>query len=998
MTKNFTLFDWHSPFLPALVDYICEQTDNNPGLSIIILPHDRPRRYLIDLLRKSEKIKKPALLPHMFTIKEVIGLFCAQNTNILQNASLLDQVFLLYKAVQHVAHHEGSSLGQHFAHMDLARFLPWGTRLATLFEEYMLEDIEVKAIEHVEGEVSAQAAALLSFLGQIHNRYLKLLHKEMWTSQGLNALLASKEDHIPSLIDTKNIENRHTFIAGFFELHRTENIILKKLWQNGAHICLHTDPNIVHSSNSRSLLQENAHWSCQSHAKWIRNWQAKSQIYMQSEPRKPRMHFVSGYDLHSQLLSAKEILNEKNNTQSTAIVLTTPGLLMPMLHHLPEQDFNVSMGYPLNKSALFALIDAITNLHKNSRQKNTTNTTQGNTYYWRSLLHCIRHPYIQMLKTLPAQGEFDNHNAQSIRHIWHSMEKILRRSSRFVCPEKLLQDSLKQIEHTNQEQIDLIDDVLKAILENFASINTTQSLAQALMNLCQILLNYGYDIWQNSPLDAEALYRLVQNIIPSLKGSALAHEVMPSSTLFLLLQHLMQDERVPFEADPITGLQVLGLLETRLLHFEQVIIIDATDDVIPGFAAQDPLLPDALRHMLGLPDSTKREQNIAYNLYRLLAASNNVHFFWQEGTNNSSLFDGKKSRSRFIDTAIWQEEQELGYIIKNNDHPLKTVPCMVSPISRKSYAINVNKILQEKILLKLNSGIAPTSLDTYMHCPQRFAWQYIYNLAPLEEVNEVYDPLEVGRLLHQVLYDIYAPFKGTDVYAANIDMQLVDKHFQECLAKFELNLSPDSLIMLNLAGPMRLKRFLQNQPPLTHILALEQNLSVPIMQSNMHNNMSLKLNGILDRVDLRHINKQGRSIVLDYKTGKLQRIKREVWEDNNLWQELSSWKPQLNNGNDLLKEISNSFNSIQLPCYLLLCANNFKVPVTDAAWVNLAENGEEVFLFGEDMDEHLREQIISEQIPLLLKFILKHMSVATSLEPHEGEHCKFCPYTALCFK
>ncbi len=999
MTKPFTIFNWHSPFLPAFVDYICEQSHNSPGLSVIILPHDRPRRYLTDVICKNQKIKKPMLLPQMLTMSEVIGQFCAQSTALLQNASLLDQIYLIYKSVKHVANTEGHNIGKHFATMELAQFIPWGMRLAALFEEYMLENIEVKGIAHTEGEVSDKAAALLSFLGQIHIHYLNLLHQEKWTSDGLNALFASRATHIPHIFDTTNVENKHIFIAGFLNPNKTEDIILKKLWNNGAHICLHTDPQIVYASTARPLLQENVHWSCVSQVKWLRKWRAKCHIHEEKEAHTPRMHFVSGYDLHSQLLAVKQLLAKPKKTVnqdlSTAIVLTNPSLLTPIVHHLPDQDFNVSIGYPLNKSPLFALINAITKLHtlKNSAGKGS--------YYWRHILHCINHPYIKSLKTLPQQSinstqdltEQISFNPETIRHILHKMEQTLRNSSRFVVPNELLEQALKNIEHVSQAQVDLMHEILTALFDNFSKINSTHSLAQALMHLCQILLNYGFDIWTNSPIDAEALFRLLKKIIPSLQGSALAHEILPISTLFEFLQNLMQSERVPFAADPITGLQILGLMETRLLHFEQVIIVDATDDVLPGFAAQDPLLPDALRHMLGLQDSAKREQAISHNLHRLMATANDVHFFWQEGISSTSLFDGKKSRSRFIDSAIWQEELKRGYIIKNNDEPLKTVPCVLSPIKRQAQKIHLTSNMQKVILHKLQHGISPTSLNSYLHCPQQFIYENIYGLAPLDEVNEHYNPLEVGNLLHEVLQNFYTPLKGTDVYAANLDSKLMDKYFNECLEHAQLNLPPDSLIMLKLAAPMRLRRFLQNQPERTHILALEQPCFAPVQKES-----AFKIMGILDRIDLRHIQKKPYTVVLDYKTGKLPTLNKDIWSEHSLWQDLQCWTEQNQNSNELLKQLSQSFASIQLPCYVHLCRHNFKYSVFDAAWVNLADDGKEIFLLCDDMEQDTRENIIQNQIPVLLNFILQHMATAKTFSPHEGEHCNYCPYGALCSK
>ncbi len=992
MNRPFTIFSWHEPFLPTFLRYICEHTDNMPGESIIIFPHDRPRRYLIELLRQYERVPKPTLLPRMLTMHEVINLFCAQNSTILQDASLLDQVYILHQAVNKTAQ-DDDIIGQYFARMDLANFLPWGTRLAALFEEYMLELQTVENIHHAEGEVSAQAAVLLSSLSKIHNNYLSLLKDNLWTTPGLNALNAATQSDIPPMFTSQ--DNKHIFIAGFLAPHRAEQKILKTLWQNGAHICLHSDPHLP----QHKALQE-IHWSCHDHVAWVNEWQCTCQSYTQDPSsqgldNQAQKYFFSGYDVHSQLLEIKELLRKQNlsipeNNQSTAIVLTAPSLLMPMLHHLPDQEFNVSMGYPLAKSPLFALLDAITSLHTSSIEDK-----QNVQYYWRNLLHCLRHPYIQMLKTLPAvhdDAQDQDGKMQPIRHILHQMEHALRQGSRYVELKALCHEHTENCPPAERE---LVSDIITSLGQNFANINTPLALAQALMNLCQLLLNHGQGIWESSPLDAEAIYRLVQRVIPTLKASSMAHEVLPKYTLFSLMQHLMQAERVPFEADPITGLQVLGLLETRLLHFEKLIIVDATDDILPGFAAQDPLLPDALRQTLGLLDTSQRERHLAHILHRLMAQAKEIHFFWQEGVGRSSLFDGKKSRSRFIDAAIWKEEQQLGYIIKNGDDPLRVAPCVISPMAHNPNSIEVTDIIRKKIHDKLMYGISPTRLDSYIQCPQRFAWENIYKFSPLEEVTEGYDPLIVGNLLHKILYLLYEPFKGKKVQQGHIDTKLILTHFESCFEKekLEQKLPPDALIMLRMAVPMRLKKFLHNQPDLTHIVSLEEELLTTIAMPQGHN---FKLKGRVDRVDKRFILGEQQLIILDYKTGKLPQIKYDVWDDDSLWQDITTWTPQVNDGNDLLKQITESFESVQLPCYMHICRNNYKEPIFDAAWVDLASSGEEHALL---KDEHLldwRSNIIKKQIPSLLQFILNHMTSSSHFSPHEGKHCKYCPYGALC--
>ncbi len=99
------------------------------------------------------------------------------------------------------------------------------------------------------------------------------------------------------------------------------------------------------------------------------------------------------------------------------------------------------------------------------------------------------------------------------------------------------------------------------------------------------------DIWERFLIDAECLFRVASGIIPALRGGDLADESFPQHTLFTLLRGLVQDERAAFEAEPLSGLQVLGMLETRLLSFSRVYVLDAVEDQLPGVAPHDPSFP-----------------------------------------------------------------------------------------------------------------------------------------------------------------------------------------------------------------------------------------------------------------------------------------------------------------------------------------------------------------------------------------------------------------------
>ncbi len=1023
MAHPFAIFPWHRPFLPDLLQHICQISRHAPGRSVIIIPHNRPRRYLLDILEKNPHLQRPTLLPRIMTVSETLKYFGNQQHIPKREALLLDSVHILHNCVQNLAK-QGSyvEISEHFSRMDLGQFLPWGTRLYKLFEECMKQLVPVKDMLYTEGDVSAKAAALLGALSQIYSSYTAELMRQELTTQGLATLLTATyiqkkgADYIPpTLLTPQEAENVHVFIAGLTALTQGEHVLLQSLWHKGAHICLHTDPLMVHADT-----RAQCHAACIDHAHWIKAWQATCFIpdfcqHTTEQPLKDQEHtqkisFFAGYDVHSQLLAVQESLQEhsihETDNTDTAIVLTSPHLLMPTLHHLPSENFNVSMGYPLNKSSLFGLIENIFHMHTGARPLLTKESIKHPyLYHWRSVLQCLRHPYIRKLAS-PAPTEDVIQNS-SLMPLIFRMEKILREGQRYAHPYTLLQRALEDADMEKtadiQEHKVLFEKLFQCIFDNFHAAESTESMAKALFELGNFLLEHARTALEQSPLDAESLFRLMQHVLPSLTMPSIAQESLPQNILFALSRELIAAERVPFEAYPLTGLQVLGMLETRLLHFRRVLIVDATDDTLPGFSAEDPLLPDALRQIIGLPSAEQRERVFAHTLYRLLASAKEVHFFWQEGAQSSALFDGKKSRSRFVDNYIWQEEQKAGRIIENGQAPLHTAPCPVHPIEQEPVPLPTNEALQQKIHALLCQGISPSKIDTYLQCPQRFAWAYVYNLQPLQEVNEGHDPAKVGTLIHQALHKIYEPWLGQDVHRENINREHVQDCWNDCFndGKLKEVLPPDSLMMLKLAGPHRLMLFIQNQPEITHILDLEKDITAPlIIEKNKCSPQShtFMLKGRLDRVDLRWINDQKSIVVLDYKTGKIALPPLGVWENHELWQNIQLWTPKSANSDAILEDVATAFTSLQLPCYMYLCKEYYTQRVGDAALVNLAENGKEFFLLRADMDEKMREDIINTRIEQVLSFVLSHMHSATSFMPRQGDHCQFCPYATLCHK
>lgn len=963
-TNPFLIVPWDTDILATLERKVLELTDNQPGNAVIVFPHGRPARHLIDRLLHSKAVPKPCLLPRMHTVQELFTLIRAEvEQRPPHPVELLDRVGLLLQCVRDLAA-PGTELCSRLARGGERHFFPWGVRLASLMEEFFTQGLEPEDLVYMEGQVAPFAVALLESLGRIHESYIAALDEKGWTTPGLDAFRAAQHpDALP-----QTLAGREIIIAGFATLNGTEEKLFRHLWEHaGAHIMLHTDPAVA------AMGAKRVHWTCEEHVRWLTSWHAQAELGCSPSGIRPRMDFCEGYDLHSQLHALGTLLNDTEDLASSAVVLPDTGLLMPVLHHLPAKDVNISMGYPLARSTLFRLLETVMRLQETR--------SENGLYHWRECIDLIRHPYLKML-------EVDG--VRPLPDIFHGVENRLRKGNRFLDLRLMMEEVLASSD-ASAAATELGREVLSICLTRWELATTPASIADALFTLCNTLLEHGGDLWQRFPIDAECLYRLMQRVIPALGDSALAATPFPRDVLFTILRETIRGERVPFEADPLGGLQVLGLLESRLLHFKRIIVLDATDDRLPGAPANDPLLPDSLRTQVGLPDARRRERVAAHNFHRLLAGAEEVTLLWQNGVERSGLLDEKKIRSRFVEELLWNEERTAQKLLAPGEGPLRAVTCTVRPFTPRMRAVEKTDAVRESLHRYLERPLSPSRLDAYLSCPFRFFHEHICKLAPPVEVLEGDDPASVGNLLHDTLQRFYEPWKGRTVSRGDLSPDVLERMFREQLAQMELaeQLPADSLVMLETAGPIRLRRFLEAQPESTTILGLEDTYTSAFTISGRRR----LITGRLDRVDRR--GKQG-AIILDYKTGGVRIPPVSIWQDDDLWSRLSNWMPAMPAENDPLSELADRLRSIQLPSYIHMYGHTTGNEVHDAALVELRNHGEEKYLMGPKMDDETREDVIANLIPAALTFILRHMEEAPAFMPREGTHCDWCSFAKLC--
>ena len=1002
----FLLFSWHRPFLPALKDFIARRTDGCPGRALLIVPHNRPWRYVQQLYALDGK---PTLLPRVMTFNDVVRLWRDQlGGPPVRTANRLDQVAVLRECVNDLSRAD-ATLARRFAHMDMEEFLPWGMRLAGVLDELFGHGVTAEDIAHMEGEVSPPAAALLNALGRLQAAYASRLREGRLTTPGFDLGEAARlGTDVPAGLRPR--PERPVLLAGFALLTPTEDVLFRRLWEAGAEICLHTDTALAGEGP--------AHWACEEHARWRRLWRARAEVVgpEDADAPEPELHFFAGYDVHSQLAALREALIREatpavggavvlepdegkdegadegqcllwregaDHAPSTAVVLTRNGLLLPVLHHLPRKDVNVSMGYPLERSPLCRLLES---LFRAQEERGADGR-----YYWRSLLDCLRHPYLAMLQQ-EAVGAGEAGEAVSLREPLTLLCERIRQGSRTLQLADVLAAVRDSLEPAGARALDELTHVL---FDAFGAVRTCEELADALAALCACLEARGRHIWPHYPLDAEAMYRLREHCLPVLRHNALSREPFNARQLFRFAREILHEERIPFEAVPLTGLQVLGLLETRLLHFDQVHIVDATDESLPGSAAQDPLLPDSLRLELGLPDARRRERAAAHTLFRLCAGARRVSFYWQEGVARSALFDARKSRSRFVEQLIWREERRRGALLTPGQEPLRTPSGTARPSSAEPGNIVRTPALNEAMRRFLDGRLSPTALDAYLYCPKRFVWHYLCRLHEADEVNEGDDNALVGQIIHRMLERLYSEHVGKTVSAEDFKQKDLDALLEECLAELggDVSLPPESRIMLQLAAPYRLGNYLSAQPE-SEIVALEQELKAELSLWGR----SFTFVGKADRIDRR----ENALYLLDYKTGRLHPPDTLIWNEEDFWQELGSFLARAQAGEaeadealPLLAVVRERVRSLQLPCYtVMLAAMRPDERVENACLVELADKGEEYPLFSGPWKDADYDRAL-QRCKQLLGLAIWHMEHGGDFLPVPGR-CASCPYRSAC--
>ena len=525
-----------------------------------------------------------------------------------------------------------------------------------------------------------------------------------------------------------------------------------------------------------------------------------------------------------QLLDA--IPSIKEHPEKVAIFLGDEKQLMPVLHALPDSIpyINITMGYGLSQSPVFSLVQTIIRVQESLQQQG------GKRIFYQPLLQLLQHPYLyEVTDAAQLAGDIQNKSLVSIpRERWMHIE------------EKRIRQALTPVE----EPLALL-----ALIRNILEIQATEPATGVVAELEAQLLSATY--FQLNRL--EDLLRSFHH---------------PLSLAFIgdTLLQLLRAHSVPLEGEPLRGLQVMGLLESRGLDFEHIILLDMNEGVLPKKAAAPTFIPDSIRRAYGLSVMEKQDAIFAYVFYRLLQRSQTVYCLYNSTTNEN----GAGERSRFL--AQLEYETNIPFIRQQ-------VKLDIAPLARPPITIQKDTTIQQTLRKYLSAPLSPSAINTYLECRLRFYFQNVQKIREPESFQEEIDAKTLGTILHAAIEFLYLRLqqeKNGDTMVLPSDTDTLKEWIPWALDRaFAQTLAGDPEHRVDFTGSYKVIRqvihiyineVLANDKAYApfRMRNLESHLDTLLPVKVGEETWNIKLGGIIDRVD----EKNGVLRIIDYKTGK----------------------------------------------------------------------------------------------------------------------------------
>jgi len=834
------------PFLLEVAEDIISKHSGLEDITIIF-PNRRAALYLRHYL--SQRIGKPSWAPNLLSIEEFFTKLSGFN-----QLDRLELIFRLY----HI-HKEMIGKDESFD-----QFYFWGDMLLRDFDEvdkylvdarYLFQDLSrMKELDDAFDYLTdEQKEFLLKFwkgfqeqassnkeqflilwrkLGALYERFTQSLKKEGTGYEGM--IQRSVIEKIQQGKLKYKPEGAIVFV-GFNALTKAEEKLMEHFIGEGATVYWDADDYFVSGSNQEAgqFMREYSQRSIIGKSlpeKFPSAIKGNSKKIVQTAvPQRIGQAKLLVQDLKS--VSIESYMDKGGNT---AIVLPDESMLLPVLHSLPAEleSVNVTMGFPLRSTPMFTLLDLMLDLQI---------TRRGEYFNHRHVNAILSHTYIL---------ELVNQDAKIIR------ENIIARNKMWVTRADVgLEGTI----------LELIFKPIEANEPALFLLQVVQHLGARLSEEHRLAKEYAFHFHRHLSRLHEVLTghsHVNENLSERLKGFQ------------KLFRQVVQSQNIPFVGEPLKGIQVMGVLETRNLDFENVFILSMNEGSLPASSRQSSYIPHSIRKAYGLPAYDHHDATYAYLFYRLLQRSSNIFLYY----NSEPDVLGTSEMSRFLRQLQVESGLEITQRTLNNPIQVKAVEPLFFQQSSKSLEY-LSRYLSTQVIQENNEkkSLSPSALNDYLECRLRF---YLKNIAGLREANEVEDELDArafGNLLHKIMFWFYSDLRETKKSNkvekqdfTNIQMrcnQLIDRAF---IQHYSLDASKpveyegQRIIVKEMVSDFALRILeLDEKQASFEMQSLEDKIVCEADIEMDGQSKKILLGGTIDRIDRKDNNIR----IVDYKTG-----------------------------------------------------------------------------------------------------------------------------------
>ncbi|OYT17148.1 MAG: hypothetical protein B7C24_04095 [Bacteroidetes bacterium 4572_77] len=925
-------------FINDLVSTYLSEYGDKPLESCIITPSKRAHRYIKAELMAQED---SGFLPALYSIDD----FIFKYTPLLR----IDEIDLTYKLFEIFKKHKKE------ADFDFEEYLSYSSILLNDFNEIDIQmangkDIyayltDVKAIQlwNPDGSpLSNSQKEYLKFynlLGFIYSDFRNQLFKEGLCYQGM-AYRHFAENILASF---EQLKYKNILFAGFNALTKSEEIILKKAQQiKKAKILWDVD---TYYLNDQMM---EAGFYMRKHKKW--DFQLESQAKSHFSSLEKTINIIGVAGTLGQARLAAQIIEQEQKEQLekspeqakiSALIPADENLLLPILNSFSktaQENTNITMGFPLEHTHAYTLAQNLIKLHLHAAQ---LDQGKHHTLYRSELTAILSNDLIKSL------------NAYKTNPIKPSFQKFIKP----IEVHALLQEA-------NLEQ-------LKDSFEN------CHNQPHLLLEKIHFLLNTVYENNQKSEIElleeneTDALLQLINT--SKRLGSLVTEHDQPKQLkgLNILFKQLTIGLKQAFIGKTEKGLQLMGLLETRLMDFENLTILSLNEDILPASSFSNSFIPADIKHEFEMPGIQEKTAVYAYHFYRLLQRAKNIHLIYS--TTKKALSGGEKSRF------IKQLEFELLKYKSNISikHQLLSFDDIKIP-QKKIIRIEKDTSIMNKLEELAHKGLSPTRIISYIRCPLQFYFQSIAKIKETDQAEDIIDDRKLGDAIHKILEDFYKPFKGKVFPKEKLAPflkeipQLVEEYYAKEF-KGNTDSGPNYLSLKDTSYYLTqfIKYEIQHNSPL-EIIGVEEYL-----QRNMklENGLLVKIHGNADRID----KKEGVIRILDYKTGAVDAKKIKYLEDPKKPNESIFTKPDYDKAIQLfVYHWMHKNTSYQTAQSGIISFRNIKNPY-------IMLEGSENMQYTEELFKNLIQEIFDKE-------------TAFEAQDKEDKICDFCNYRNICSK